>query len=160
MACQSGLLSIIEDVGKEFGFVLKGKQKEIIMSFVNGNDVFCCLPTGYGKSICYFILPNVFDRIRKLPGSSIVICISPLIALMMDQKEKFSKMGIRTDFISEAHHDLDTVKGVIEGTSQLIFISPESLLDNVQWRDVLLTDVYQNNLVCIAIDEAHCVSKW
>ena len=86
------------------------------MSFVNGNDVFCCLPTGYGKSICYFILPNVFDRIRKLPGSSIVICISPLIALMMDQKEKFSKMGIRTDFISEAHHDLvnELSRNVIE----------------------------------------------
>ena len=79
---------------------------------------------------------------------------------MMDQKEKFTKMGIRAEFISETHHDLNTVQGVKEGTSQLIFISPESLLNNHQWRDVLLTDVYQENLVYVAIDEAHCVPKW
>ena len=33
---------------------LKPKQIEAIQSFVNGNDVFCCLPTGYGNlgSLC------------------------------------------------------------------------------------------------------------
>ena len=25
----------------------------------------CLLPTGYGKSICYAILPSVFDRIKS-----------------------------------------------------------------------------------------------
>ena len=29
MACQSSLLCIIEDVEKEFGFILKEKQKEV-----------------------------------------------------------------------------------------------------------------------------------
>ena len=32
---------------------LKDKQKEAIMSFVQGNDVLVILPTGYGKSLCY-----------------------------------------------------------------------------------------------------------
>lgn len=86
--------------------------------------------------------------------------MSPLVALMIDQKEKFTSIGINTDFIAKAHHNLNTVKRIKEGTSQLVFISPESLLNNTQWRDVLLSDIYQNNIVCLAVDEAHCVPKW
>ena len=151
---------IIDEVAAEFGFTLKDKQKEVIQAFVDGNDVFCSVPTGYGKSLCYSLLPKIFDRLRNLPGRSIVICISPLIALMMDQKEKFISMGILAEFISETHHDLDTVQSIRNGKTQLLYISPESLLNNLQWRDLLLSEVYQTNLVCVAIDEAHCVPKW
>lgn len=39
-------------------------------------------------------------------------------------------------------------------------ISPEGLLSNNCWRDVLLSREYQENLVAVVIDEAHCVKKW
>ena len=78
---------------------------------------------------------------------------------MMDQK-KIIKIGISAELISETHCDIERVRGIKEGTSQLIFMSPESLLNNKQWRDVLLSRVFTDNLVCIAIDEAHCVPKW
>ena len=48
---------------------LKEKQKEAITMFVQGHDTFVVLPTGYGKSIIYGILPLVFD---KLKGISVV----------------------------------------------------------------------------------------
>ena len=32
------------------------------MNFIEGHDTFVSLPTGYGKSICYAILPSIFDR--------------------------------------------------------------------------------------------------
>ena len=123
---------VIEQVAKEFGFALKTEQKGAIASFIQGNDVFCCLPTGFGKSLCYSLLPKIYDSIRNLAGTSIVVCVSPLVALMIDQKEKFTSMGINTDFIAKAHHDLNTVQGIKDGTSQLVFISPESLLNNTQ----------------------------
>ena len=44
---------------------LKPKQKESIISFVDGNNVLVSLPTGYGKSIIYLLLPLVFDRVRS-----------------------------------------------------------------------------------------------
>ena len=34
---------------------LKDKQKESILTFLGGNDVFVSLPTGYGKSLIYGI---------------------------------------------------------------------------------------------------------
>jgi bloom syndrome protein len=141
--------------------MLKEKQKKVILEFMLGNDVFCCLPTGYGKSLCYALLPLLYDSIR-CAAPSIVVCISPLIALMIDQKEKFTKMGISTEFISQTYLDLDGpgINAIKEGAVQLLFISPESLLNNRQWRSLLLSEVYNKNLVCVAIDEAHCVPKW
>ena len=61
------------------------KQKEAICSFVNGRDFFVILPTGYGKTLCYVLLPYVFDHLCGKTRSSIVICVSPLISLMIDQ---------------------------------------------------------------------------
>ena len=35
----------------------KDKQKEAIASFVLGSDVLVILPTGYGQSLCFALLP-------------------------------------------------------------------------------------------------------
>ena len=35
----------------------KDKQKEAIASFVLGSDVLVILPTGYGQSLCFTLLP-------------------------------------------------------------------------------------------------------
>ncbi len=50
--------------------------------------------------------------------------------------------------------------GVIEGKFQLVLISPELLLTNLHWREMLRSPKYQNMLVGLAVDEAHCVTKW
>ena len=46
------------------------------------------------------------------------------------------------------------------GEFSLIFISPESLLTDVKWRDMLLSPIYQDNFIAFVVDEAHCVIKW
>ena len=40
---------------------LKAEQVRVISEFVSGKDVFVSLPTGYGKSLCYALLPLVFQ---------------------------------------------------------------------------------------------------
>ena len=82
----------VERACAELGYTtIKEKQKEVILNFVSGRDVFAALPTGYGKSLCYGCLPGVFDRIRSREGS-IVIVVSPLSALMKDQVETFRRV--------------------------------------------------------------------
>ena len=42
---------------------LKQKQKEALQAIVlNGQDCFIVLPTGYGKSLIYQMLPLLFDK--------------------------------------------------------------------------------------------------
>ena len=66
------------------------KQKEATIEFVSRKDVFILLPTGYGKSVYYATIPLIFDQLRGNIGS-VVVVVSPLIALMKDQVESFKR---------------------------------------------------------------------
>jgi len=46
---------------KQGGFSLKDQQVEAVKLLSEGKDVFVWFPTSYGKSICYQLLPFVFD---------------------------------------------------------------------------------------------------
>ena len=50
---------------------LRDKQMETISS---GSNTFVCLPTGYGKSIIYAILPKVFDFLLGMLLYRHIIC--------------------------------------------------------------------------------------
>ena len=140
---------VIEECAQKMGYEsLKRQQKEAIFWFVQKRDVFVTLPTGFGKSICYGCLPMVFDLIKQRKGS-IVVVISPLIALMKDQVATFLSRGV-----SAGDCDINTSQKM---EYQLIFFSPEAILCRRKWRKMLLTELYQERLV---IDEAHCVKKW
>ena len=80
---------------------LRKEQDRVVRAFVGGRDVFAALPTGYGKSLCFALLPYLFDGLRQKTGS-IAICVSPLTSLMMD---KFSRYGLATEFVGEAQQD-------------------------------------------------------
>ena len=71
---------------------LSTKQAEVLQAFLSGNDVFVSLPTGSGKSLCYWSFPFTFNILREVE-SSIVLVVSPLIALMKNQVESLSKRG-------------------------------------------------------------------
>ena len=86
-----------------FEFTLEERQLEreleCISSIVcDGKDVLAVLPTGYGKSVIYQILPDVFD-IMLGTEKSIVLVISPLNALMQDQITKLKDRGISCSLI-------------------------------------------------------------
>jgi superfamily II DNA helicase RecQ len=61
--CTSAALDRAIDLAvKTLGYSkLREKQREAIVAFVNGHDCFVSLPTGYGKYICYAVLPYLFD---------------------------------------------------------------------------------------------------
>jgi len=65
MALKMSLQKAISDgVGKLGLESLKEKQVEAITEFAQGHDTFVSLPTGYGKSVIYGILPYVFNNLN------------------------------------------------------------------------------------------------
>ena len=50
--------------------------------------------------------------------------------------------------------------GVLKGHYQLVYVTPELLLESSMWRKMLTGDVYKKRLVAFVVDEAHTVKKW
>ena len=70
---------------KQEGLSLKDQQVEAVKLLSEGKDVFVWFPTGYGNSICYQLLPFVFDvklgrTNTPLVDRSVVLVISPLVS--------------------------------------------------------------------------------
>ena len=85
--------------------VLKPKQEEALTHLYDGQDVFVWFPTGYGKSLCYQLLPFMFDFKLKRTSSprverSVVVVLSPLVSLMVDQVSGLQKRGVPAAILS------------------------------------------------------------
>ena len=80
--CKEGarIEAIARRVAAAAGFQrLKQEQVQAVVEFVRGRDVFVSLPTGFGKSLIYGILPAVIEIARgRPPKMSIALVISPL----------------------------------------------------------------------------------
>ena len=145
----------------------KEEQLKAAREFISGRDVFVCLPTGSGKSMCYGCLPYAFDELAansfkdsstNAEPSAIVLIVSPLTALMEDQVKKFTDMGLKAAFVGEAQDDQSVEQGVKNGEYSLVYMSPESMMTVLQWREMFRSQLYQQRLKGIVIDEAH--SAW
>ena len=47
-----------------------------------------------------------------------------------------------------------------DGHYHIVFAHPESLISSKYGRELLLSKPYQENLVAIVVDEAHCIIEW
>ena len=154
---------LVAQAARSLGYSdLKEEQKVVLKAFVGGRDVFVSLPTGYGKSLCYALLPWIFDMRRGfVERTSICMIVSPLIALMKDQSTSFTAKGICAAYVSDKEStNKETRRKVVKGECQLVFISPEALFLTTEWRKMLSGDYYRKHLVGFIVDEAHCVKKW
>ena len=96
------LSSSFSKVCEQFKFSeLNKHQKEAIISAVlKKKDVFVSLPTGFGKSVIFQALPMVLDGFTG-ESDHIVIVVSPLLSLIMDQTERLRQVGISCVSLSD-----------------------------------------------------------
>ncbi len=138
-----------------FGYpAFRGRQAEIIDHVVGGGDALVLMPTGGGKSLCY--------QIPALLRSGCAVVVSPLIALMQDQVDALTQVGVRAACLNStlAWQDAQAIeKKLFSADLDLVYIAPERLLNE---RSLALLDaLYEaGKLALFAIDEAHCVSQW
>ena len=140
-----------EVLHRVFGYgSFRGQQQEIIEHLCGGGDAVALMPTGSGKSLCYQIPALVRD------GTGVVI--SPLIALMQDQVDALTVLGVRAGFLNSTQ-DPDERRGVeyafMDGKLDLLYLAPERLR-----TDATLRLLDRGAVALFAIDEAHCVAQW
>ncbi|MCA2221109.1 DNA helicase RecQ [Nonomuraea aurantiaca] len=140
-----------EALHRVFGYdSFRAGQQEIIDHVVDGGDALVLMPTGGGKSLCY--------QIPALVRAGVGVVISPLIALMQDQVDALTALGVRAGFLNSTQ-DFDERQRVeaafLAGELDLLYLAPERLRVETTLR--LLA---KGEISLFAIDEAHCVSQW
>ncbi len=142
----------VKDKLKEvFGYgQFRGSQEAIIQNIMAGKNTFVIMPTGAGKSLCYQ-LPAVMQE-----GTAIVI--SPLIALMKNQVDQLTAIGVNAQFLNSSltKAEMNKVKKqTLDGEVKLLYVAPESLT-----KEENVVFLKKANVSFVAIDEAHCISEW
>lgn len=125
-------------------------QEEVIRAVLAGQDCLCIMPTGGGKSLCYQ-LPAI-----ARPGVTLVV--SPLIALMKDQVDQLTAIGVSATYINSTltvSEQRERLMGMAAGRYDLIYIAPERMR-NPQFAEA----AQETQIQLLAVDEAHCISEW
>ncbi len=125
-------------------------QRELIEAALGGTDAIGILPTGAGKTLCYQ-LPSLFLRAP-------VIVVSPLIALMQDQRERLAELDIeaaRLDSTVPVSEQRAQEAHIEQGGCDVILVTPERLQNPAH-----LAPLKANPPALFVVDEAHCIAQW
>src|SRR4051794_4087678 len=143
--------SVSQVVHDVFGLAdLRPGQQAVIESVLAKRHTLAIMPTGAGKSLCYQV-PAML-----MPGMTVIV--SPLIALMRDQFDKLSALGLEAVQVNSAIPTADIRRArakIGRRAVEFVFMTPEQLA-GTDLRQ-LLADAAVDLVV---IDEAHCISQW
>lgn len=138
-------------IERHWGFSsLRPLQAQAIAAALAGRDSLVVMPTGGGKSLCY--------QAPAVVRGGLTIVVSPLIALMKDQVDGLTRIGVpaaRLDSTMSSSEKTSAISGIRSGATRLVFTSPERLVNTGVYQ--LLRDA---GVHTVAVDEAHCVSHW
>jgi len=157
MADEDPLLDALRKLTGRADASFRDGQREAIGALVDDrNRVLVVQRTGWGKSAVYFLTTHLLRE----RGFGPTLLISPLLALMRNQIDAATRLGLRCETINSASattvHELE---GQLRADEvDLILISPERLA-NPQFAEKIMPLVGERPGL-IVIDEVHCISDW
>ena len=142
---------------------------------MEGQDVIGVLPTRFGKSILFHLLPH-FIPVKTIKNIVIVVC--PLNSIIEDQLKVLKARRITADVLQLAVNEKELAENlfgneqepsehvvpdstkfprdVVNGNTSIVFAHPLSK----EGRELMGSKVFQDNVAACIVDEAHCVELW
>jgi ATP-dependent DNA helicase RecQ len=142
----------------KFGHVrhLKSGQKACIKAVSERKDVLAVLPTGYGKSLIFQILPSVLEELWCLEGKSTVIVVTPLLSIINDQVRELKRLGLKAFALGDEEDESELKRGY---DADIVYGSAERWLSD-EWLGELRDNQLGKQIVTLVVDEVHSVSLW
>lgn len=144
-----------------FDYFKSIEQKLCVYGALNTQPGFTTLvsmPTGGGKSLV--------TQALSYENKGLSIVIVPTVSLAIDQ-ERVAKKNIRCAsdgeifcYYSGVNNFADIIKAIQRQTVKLLFISPEALIKNEKFKELISEANKSRYLKNIIIDEAHIVVSW
>ena len=138
----------------KIGEGIRDEQRRVIESVLAGNNTLSIMPTGSGKSLCYWIAG------LALKGTTLVIF--PLTALMDEQAQKLRSFGLRVTNLHSGISAQEQYRSLVElrqgNMPDFIFVSPERIGNDGLLEYVLKAQ--KASIKLVVIDEIHCISQW
>jgi ATP-dependent DNA helicase RecQ len=129
-------------------------QREAVQAAQDGRDSLVVMPTGAGKSLCYQ-LPAMDE---SDPDRPLVLVVSPLIALMDDQRSRLARAGVSAAMLAssqDAAQNAAELARIADGAAKIALVAPERFAAR-GFRDALS----RRRVGLFVVDEAHCVAEW
>ena len=159
---------------------LKPKQAQCLEAIYLGRDTIGVLPTGYGKSIIFHLLPGMFfDKINSRAARSssasiinpVVVVVCPLNSLISDQirrsnegKVKAVVLNMKRSNNSDDDFELDSTQTnsllLKEAKYDIVFTHPEAVLSCQKGIELFQSAPYQRCVQALVVDEAYCILEW
>lgn len=134
---------------------LRDGQMEIVTAAMRGESLLAVLPTGFGKSLCFW-LPSLLMK-----GHSIVV--TPTKPLMADQVAALFRNAVPALFINS---DLSPPEKAIRyqlleaGALKLLYVAPERFNPTVIHDPAEIKKLLVRRPAFLVVDEAHCIDRW
>ena len=146
------------------------------------NDVLAVLPTSYGKTIIFGILPYYVNLLRNSELTAKIVVVVPLTSTVIDKFKHFGRYAIRindkmfscydsADFDTyvdvnncrnnkDVNNDSDVdMKSFYEGNFYYLFGHSKNFVSANAMKEFVKC-AWNNNISHIVKDEAHCVVSW
>ena len=128
-------------------------QYEAIEAVLTHKRTLIVQKTGWGKSLVYFVC----TKLLRESGKGLTIVVSPLIALMENQRRAAQSLGLSCEIVNSTTNDIraEQIAAMKAGTVDLVLTTPEKLFSKE------MEDVRESvDIGLFVIDEAHCISDW
>lgn len=140
--------------------ILKPKQLDCLLHLLK-RDVIAVLPTGYGKSLIFEILPYMLQAKgiifeERVPPVNVII-LSPLNSIINEQLDRYGERAVHIS--STVSEDEATLKNLKAANYTYIIGHPEQLVKK-SMLNLFRQHAWQQRTVFIVVDEAHCVAQW